>query len=298
MTIWALPCIPVASASSRISADQIDSREGLVYEEGQPTPFTGIAYWQWPNGKVKTEREYREGRPTGLIRTYLANGKLEKETRGKPPVVAKPTPPSPKLAPAAVPTSPVSTVVFQSKEGSSASSPFPSFPSPGAGDPSSLRSPGTLISRQGESIPIDLGTTPVITEQPKHGQLRVDGGGKYTYIPDPDYRGMDKFNVHPAPPGHPDGRLEIYVRTQPIDTETEILIVTDASRSMEQTYPALSYVRRNQLQRSLIRFYGSATLYEERVRILDDPSERMLNFLRPSFLGKGAGKKITLVFQD
>jgi hypothetical protein len=298
MAVWALICISSASAGSRISADQIDSREGLVYEQGQPTPFTGIAYWQWPNGKVKTEREYLAGRPTGLIRTYSANGKLEKETHGKPPVVSKPTLSPSKPVPAAAPTSPVSTVVFQSREGSSGSSSFPSFPSSGPADPASLKSPGTLISRQGESIPIDLGAGPVITEQPKHGQLRVDGGGKYTYIPDPDYRGMDKFNVHPAPPGRPDGQLEIYVRTQPIDTETEILIVTDASRSMEQTYPALSYVRRNQLQRSLIRFYGSATLYEERVRILDDPSERMLNFLRPSFLGKGAGKKITLVFQD
>lgn len=298
MVVCGFLCIPSAPASSRISADQIDSREGLVYEAGQPTPFTGIAYWQWPDGKIKTEREYREGRPTGLIRTYTANGKLEKETRAKPPVVTKPAPPPSKSVPAVSPTSPVSSVVFQSREGLSGSSTFPSFPSQGAGDPDSLKAPGTLISRQGESIPIDLGAMPVITEQPKHGQLRVDGGGKYTYIPDPDYRGMDKFNVHPAPPGHPDGQLEIYVRTQPIDTETEILIVTDASRSMEQTYPALNYVRRNQLQRSLIRFYGSVDRYEERVRILDDPSERTLEFLRPGFMGKGVGKKITLVFQD
>ena len=298
IAVFGFLSIPSAQASSRISADQIDAREGLVYEAGQPTPFTGIAYWQWPDGKVKTEREYREGRPTGLIRTYSANGKLEKETRGKPPVVTKPAPPPSKHVSAVSPTSPVSSVVFQAREGSSVSSAFPSFPSSGAGDPSSINSPGTLISRQGESIPIDLGATPVITEQPKHGQLRVDGGGKYTYIPDPDYRGMDKFNVHPAPPGHPDGQLEIYVRTQPIDTETEILIVTDASRSMEQTYPALNYVRRNQLQRSLIRFYGSVGRYEERVRILDDPSERTLEFLRPGFMGKGVGKKITLVFQD
>jgi len=178
IAVFGFLSIPSAQASSRISADQIDAREGLVYEAGQPTPFTGIAYWQWPDGKVKTEREYREGRPTGLIRTYSANGKLEKETRGKPPVVTKPAPPPSKPVPSVSPTSPVSSVVFQAREGSSVSSAFPSFPSSGAGDPSSINSPGTLISRQGESIPIDLGATPVITEQPKHGQLRGDGGGK------------------------------------------------------------------------------------------------------------------------
>lgn len=298
MPILVVLFVHTSVAGSRIPAERIESREGLVYEEGQTTPFTGIAYWQWPNGKVKTEREYLEGRWNGLIRTYSANGKLEKETRGDPPAVTKSTPSLPKTVPAVTQTSSVSGVIFQSKKGSGGNTSLPPFSPPGSDGSGSPKSTGALISRQGESIPIDLGTEPVITEQPRHGQLRVDGGGKYTYIPDPDYRGMDKFNVHPAPPTHPNGQFDVFVRTQPIDTETEILIITDASRSMEQTYPALSYVRRNQLQRSLIRFYGSIARYEERVRILDDPSERTLEFLRPSFMGKGVGKKITLVFQD
>jgi hypothetical protein len=285
-------------AETRIPAEQIESKDGFVYEEGKTIPITGIVYWQWPNGQVKTEREYRDGRLTGLIRTYSSNGKLEKETRGKPTVVPNSTLPTSKPVSLPAPTSVTSRVVFQSKEGTPGFSTPPRTNAYSLPDSDLLKTPGVLISRQGESIPIDLGASPVITQQPKYGQLRVDGGGKYTYIPDPDYRGMDKFNVHPAPPGHPDGQLQIYVRTQPIDTDTEILIVTDASRSMEQTYPALNSVRRNQLQRSLIRFYGSAERYENQVRILDDPSERTLQFLRPTFMGKGVGKKITLVFQD
>jgi len=298
VAVFALFIVQTSWAGSRIPAEQIESKDGLVVEEGKTIPITGIVYWQWPNGKVKTEREYRDGRPTGLIRTYSSNGKLEKETRGKPPVSSSATLPVSKPILSSTPTGVSSGVIFQSndaKPGLSASSGTTTSSSP---DPDSFKAPGVLISRQGEPIPIDLGASPVITQQPKYGQLRVDGGGKYTYIPDPDYRGMDKFNVHPAPPGHPDGQLQIYVRTQPIDTDTEILIVTDASRSMEQTYPALNSVRRNQLQRSLIRFYGSAERYENQVRILDDPSERTLQFLRPSFMGKGVGKKITLVFQD
>jgi len=285
-------------AKTRIPAEQIESKEGLVYGEGQTVPITGIVYWQWPNGKVKTEREYRDGRQTGLIRTYSSNGKLEKETRGKPPVSSSANSPVSRPVPSPASTGLSSGVVFQSNDAKLGLSPSTGTTTSSSPDPDSLKTPGVLISRQGEPIPIDLGASPVITQQPKYGQLRVDGGGKYTYIPDPDYRGMDKFNVHPAPPGHPDGQLQIYVRTQPIDTDTEILIVTDASRSMEQTYPALNSVRRNQLQRSLIRFYGSAERYENQVRILDDPSERTLQFLRPTFMGKGVGKKITLVFQD
>ena len=298
LVVFMLFIVQTSWAGSRISADQIETKEGLVYIEGQAVPYSGTAYWRWPNGQVKTEREYRDGRLTGLIRTYSSNGKLEKETRGKPTVAPNSTLPTSKPVPSPAPTGLSSSVVFQSKEGTPGFSTPPRTNASSLPDSDSLKTPGVLISRQGESIPIDLGASPVITQQPKYGQLRVVGGGKYTYIPDPDYRGMDKFNVHPAPPGHPDGQLQIYVRTQPIDTDTEILIVTDASRSMEQTYPALNSVRRNQLQRSLIRFYGSAERYENQVRILDDPSERTLQFLRPSFMGKGVGKKITLVFQD
>ena len=298
VAVFALFVVQMSWAGSRIPAEQIESKNGLVYGEGQTIPITGIVYWQGANGKVKTEREYRDGLPTGLIRTYSSNGKLEKETRGKPTVAPSATLPASKPVPSPSLTSVPSGVVFQSKEAAPSFNPPLGSTAATSTNASSLKTPGVLISRQGESIPIDLGVSLVITQQPKYGQLRVDGGGKYTYIPDPDYRGMDKFNVHPAPPGNPDGQLEIYVRTQPIDRDTEILIVTDASGSMEQTSPALNSVRRNQLQRSLIRFYGSAERYENQVRILDDPSERTLHFLRPTFMGKGVGKKITLVFQD
>ncbi|NDC00637.1 MAG: hypothetical protein EBZ83_04370, partial [Verrucomicrobia bacterium] len=267
---------------------------------------TGVVFRVYPGGALRTESRYEQGVFTGETRFYKKNGELEKIVRDpgippkvRPTAVADPVPP-----PAFIRKSPT-------KENR------PGVTSPGATDggllvqdlgkpvrPQSLPGGGGgfLVSTNGESIPVDLATDPgkltVVVEKPTHGRLKDDGGGRFTYVPDPDFRGLDTFRVIPAPPGNPDGKIDVYVRTQPIDAETEILIITDMSGSMEQTWPLLKSVQANQLQRSLVRFYGSVAQYNDKVRVMDDPSERTLVFLQPDFPGRSYGKKITLVFQD
>ncbi|NBU69741.1 MAG: hypothetical protein EBS49_09085, partial [Verrucomicrobia bacterium] len=260
----------------------------------------------YPGGALRTESRYEQGVFTGETRFYKKNGDLDRVVRDSQPEEKAPKKQTRETIP------PVFAPIAAPKDNFPSTQAGPNAPSSGGqlvqGEGVPLRPKvnpgggGFLVSTNGESIPVDLATDPgklaVVVEKPSHGRLKDDGGGRFTYVPDPDFRGLDTFRVIPAPPGNPDGKIDVYVRTQPIDAETEILIITDMSGSMEQTWPLLKSVQANQLQRSLVRFYGSVAQYNDKVRVMDDPSERTLVFLQPDFPGRSYGKKITLVFQD
>jgi len=47
---------------------------GLVYEEGSDTPFTGKIVAHWPNGQKKSEIEYVDGKRQGKEFTWIEDG--------------------------------------------------------------------------------------------------------------------------------------------------------------------------------------------------------------------------------
>lgn len=309
LVLWLGLCLPlVGQAETRVPAEKLTFRESRALDPVTQEPLTGVVFRTYPGGGVRTESRYEDGVFTGETRFYKKNGDLDRVVRDARAEEKAPVPKKPREASPSAPA----TLSVQKEESkpSLRSDPLPQSSGgllvQGEGTP--LRPKvhpgggGFLVSTNGESIPIDLSSDPgkltVVVENPSHGRLKDDGGGRFTYVPDPDFRGLDRFRVMPPPPDNPDGLIDLYVRTQPIDAETDILIITDMSGSMEQTWPLLKSVQANQLQRSLVRFYGSVGKYNDKVRVMDDPSERTLVFLQPDFHGRDRGKKITLVFQD
>ena len=78
-------CILLAGcATTKTRLDQIEDRAGrdgrfLAYRKGDTQPFTGKAFDLYPNGKMKEERTYLNGRETGMYRTWHSNGQKQEE---------------------------------------------------------------------------------------------------------------------------------------------------------------------------------------------------------------------------
>ena len=49
-----------------ITADKIENRDGIGYEVGQTTPFTGLLQHMYPNGKKQAEVNWKDGKFHGL----------------------------------------------------------------------------------------------------------------------------------------------------------------------------------------------------------------------------------------
>ena len=69
------------AAGRKVSAEQvmIDQNTGIVYVQGEQTPFTGIVETRYENGKLEYEVSYKNGKIEGIAKSYYPNGKLEEE---------------------------------------------------------------------------------------------------------------------------------------------------------------------------------------------------------------------------
>ncbi|RCX15463.1 LPXTG-motif cell wall-anchored protein [Anaerobacterium chartisolvens] len=90
-------------------------------------------------------------------------------------------------------------------------------------------------------IPVPDNEVPVIGQQPEHGTATVDESGKWTYIPDPDFKGKDKF---------------IIIIIGPDGQETEQIIEIDVNEIPEGTPNVLPKAG----EQSNIGFYISGLL--------------------------------------
>jgi antitoxin component YwqK of YwqJK toxin-antitoxin module len=61
----------------RVNEDLFDFDDDVRLYEGKP--FTGIAFGEYPNSKLKRELPYKDGFPEGLCREWHSNGQLERE---------------------------------------------------------------------------------------------------------------------------------------------------------------------------------------------------------------------------
>lgn len=71
---------PVTMVVRRELASKIQTIDGLVHVGDEPTPFTGIIFSQYPNGQLKNEITYENGKKNGASKTrFETDGRLETE---------------------------------------------------------------------------------------------------------------------------------------------------------------------------------------------------------------------------
>lgn len=83
-TIPILCCfVATGCVAPRVPTSALEERdEGDVYrtyERGKETPFSGIAYENYPDGQKKEETSYHDGRQEGRHRSWYPDGQLEEE---------------------------------------------------------------------------------------------------------------------------------------------------------------------------------------------------------------------------
>ena len=66
--------ILTACGPNRVSSDQLKDNEGTLVLKESNTPFTGIAYSEFEEGKPEMEGTYKEGKPSGPITHYWPSG--------------------------------------------------------------------------------------------------------------------------------------------------------------------------------------------------------------------------------
>lgn len=83
-----------------------------------------------------------------------------------------------------------------------------------------------------------------------------------------------------------------------ITANTEVIIFFDSSGSMNSTLSPLTTMRNTLLKSALLPFYGNdESVYDQKVRVISDPSER--TFLQLANRGNGlSGEQLIMVFQD
>lgn len=75
--LWlALGVLLVAPASAQVNVENLESREGLVYEKGAASPFTGTLIRHHADGSEQQSIEYQAGIRHGETREWDANGIL------------------------------------------------------------------------------------------------------------------------------------------------------------------------------------------------------------------------------
>jgi antitoxin component YwqK of YwqJK toxin-antitoxin module len=69
------------SRQQYVDADELelDFGDGETYH-WQGKPFTGMAYWLYPDGSPSDEEEYVEGRKHNIARSWYSGGQLKSET--------------------------------------------------------------------------------------------------------------------------------------------------------------------------------------------------------------------------
>ena len=80
--ILAISFLVVAGCSEK-TTETIQERNGLAYLPNETTPFTGTKIAAFPNGQKKSEINYKDGKPNGLMTMWLENGQKEAEINYK-----------------------------------------------------------------------------------------------------------------------------------------------------------------------------------------------------------------------
>ena len=68
---------PVDGSNSKpegVSVEKLEPRETIWYLKDSETPYTGKVYSLYPNGKMKSQRNYKDGKLDGLIFAWHENG--------------------------------------------------------------------------------------------------------------------------------------------------------------------------------------------------------------------------------
>ena len=80
MVVWWVGCDSDLSSSKAQSKGALDEREGIAYEHGSNTPYSGSLSRKYPNGQVSTETVYTNGLKLQQ-RSWFTNGTMKSEFR-------------------------------------------------------------------------------------------------------------------------------------------------------------------------------------------------------------------------
>jgi antitoxin component YwqK of YwqJK toxin-antitoxin module len=69
--------VSAGCGSKVVNENKLVERDGLKYEVNSEKPFTGTMVSDYPNGKKKQEREYRDGKLNGIVSNWYENGQKE-----------------------------------------------------------------------------------------------------------------------------------------------------------------------------------------------------------------------------
>lgn len=70
-------------AEDRIDASRVVEREGLVYEIGVDTPFSGLVVDTFVDGQLEEQTSYKDGLKHGSEATWYNNGQLRSKCNYK-----------------------------------------------------------------------------------------------------------------------------------------------------------------------------------------------------------------------
>ncbi|SVC02384.1 uncharacterized protein METZ01_LOCUS255238, partial [marine metagenome] len=80
MVVWLVGCDSGSSSISSLPKSALDEREGIAYEHGSNTPYSGSLSKKYPNGQISTETVYTNGLKL-LQRSWFTNGTMKSEFR-------------------------------------------------------------------------------------------------------------------------------------------------------------------------------------------------------------------------
>ena len=73
--------------SDGVNLDELEDREGVFYLKNSNSPYTGKCFEFHDNGQKKSEENYKDGKPDGLLVYWYENGQKQTEINykdGKP----------------------------------------------------------------------------------------------------------------------------------------------------------------------------------------------------------------------
>lgn len=72
----ALLIISCGNNSKEIDLSLLENKNGVFYEKGAEKPFTGKVTAKYPDGKLKIEGTFKDGKADGTIKVYDPSGKI------------------------------------------------------------------------------------------------------------------------------------------------------------------------------------------------------------------------------
>jgi len=81
VAVLVVPWLLQAQGQKVVDKDGLVERDSLFYEQTSETPFTGTTVSYHPNGQIKTEGEFRDGKRNGIFTLWFQDGlkQLEEE---------------------------------------------------------------------------------------------------------------------------------------------------------------------------------------------------------------------------